>query len=79
MRERQRTQRKHLEKIEARVAAIDAVLAQLQDRLADPAIYEGPTAVLADIGREQNALREEKTALEDEWLACCEALEAARA
>jgi hypothetical protein len=25
--------------------------------LADPAIYEGPTAVLADIGREQNALR----------------------
>jgi ATP-binding cassette subfamily F protein 3 len=79
MRERQRAQRKHLEKIEARMAAIDTVLAQLQERLADPAIYEGPTAVLADIGREQNALREEKTALENEWLARYEALEAATA
>jgi ATP-binding cassette subfamily F protein 3 len=79
LRERQRAQRKHLEKIEARMAAIDAALAQLQERLADPAIYEGPTAVLADIGREQNALREEKTALETEWLARYEALEAATA
>ena len=68
-RERQRTARKHLERIEARVAEIDATLAGLQERLADPAIYEGPTAVLADIGREQNALREEKAALEAEWLA----------
>jgi ATP-binding cassette subfamily F protein 3 len=68
-RERQRAARKHLERIEARVAEIDATLACLQERLADPAIYEGPTAVLADIGREQNALREEKAALEAEWLA----------
>jgi ATP-binding cassette subfamily F protein 3 len=68
-RERQRTARKHLERIEARVAEIDATLAGLQERLADPAIYEGPTAVLAEIGREQNALREEKAALEAEWLA----------
>jgi ATP-binding cassette subfamily F protein 3 len=68
-RERQRAARKHLERIEARVAEIDATLAGLQERLADPAIYEGPTAVLADIGREQNALREEKAALEAEWLA----------
>ena len=75
-RERQRTQRKQLESIEARVAKIDAALAALQARLADPAIYEGPTAVLADIGREQNALDEEKAALETEWLACYEALEA---
>ncbi len=75
-RERQRIQRKQLEKIEARVAKIDAALTALQERLADPAIYEGPTAVLAEIGREQNALREEKAALETEWLACYEALEA---
>ena len=68
-RERQRAARKHLERIEARVAEIDATLACLQERLADPAIYEGPTAVLAEIGREQNALREEKAALEAEWLA----------
>jgi len=75
-RERQRAQRKQLEKIEARVAKIDSALAGLQERLADPAIYEGPTAVLADIGREQNALREEKAALEAEWLARYEAMEA---
>jgi ATP-binding cassette subfamily F protein 3 len=75
-RERQRAQRKQLEKIETRVAKIDAALAGLQERLADPAIYEGPTAVLAEIGREQNALREEKAALEAEWLARYEAMEA---
>ena len=67
---------KSVEKIEARVAKIDAALAGLQERLADPAVYEGPTAVLADIGREQNALREEKAALETEWLARYEAMEA---
>jgi ATP-binding cassette subfamily F protein 3 len=75
-RERQRAQRKQLEKLEARVAKVDAALASLQERLADPAIYEGPTAVLAGIGRQQNALREEKAALETEWLACYEAMEA---
>jgi ATP-binding cassette subfamily F protein 3 len=74
-RERQRAQRKQLEKIETRVAKIDAALSALQERLADPAIYAGPTAVLADIGREQNALREEKAVLETEWLARYEAME----
>ena len=74
-RERQRAQRKQLEKIETRVAKIDAALSALQERLADPAIYTGPTAVLADIGREQNALREEKAVLETEWLARYEAME----
>ncbi|HEY9111199.1 MAG TPA: ATP-binding cassette domain-containing protein [Rhodanobacteraceae bacterium] len=76
-RERGRSLRKSLEKIETRMAAIDSTLAALQERLADPAIYEGPTAVLAGIGREQNALREEKAALEAEWLGRYEALEAA--
>jgi len=78
-RERQRALRKNLEKIEARMAKVDAALSALQERLIDPAIYEGPTAVLADIGREQNVLREEKAALETEWLARYEALEAATA
>lgn len=78
-RERQRGLRKHLEAVEARIAAIDARLADFHDRLADPAVYEGPTAVLADIGREQSALREEKAALEAEWLERFEALEAANA
>jgi len=76
-RERQRALRKNLDKVEARMAKVDAALAALQERLADPAIYEGPTAVLADIGREQNALREEQTVLEAEWLQRLEELEAA--
>ncbi|HJP99283.1 MAG TPA: ATP-binding cassette domain-containing protein [Rhodanobacteraceae bacterium] len=76
-RERTRSLRKRLGAIEARIGAIDAALAALQERLADPSIYEGPTAVLADIGREQNALRDEKAALETEWLDACEAVEAA--
>jgi ATP-binding cassette subfamily F protein 3 len=58
------------------VARIDSELAALQERLAEPALYEGPTAVLAEIGREQSVLREEKARLEIEWLACYEALEA---
>jgi ATP-binding cassette subfamily F protein 3 len=78
-RERQRALRKNLDKVEARMAKVDAALASLQERLADPSIYEGPTAVLADIGREQNALREEKDALEAEWLQRFEELEAVNA
>jgi ATP-binding cassette subfamily F protein 3 len=74
-RDRGRALHKRLEKIEARVAAIDAKLADLQTRLADPEIYAGPTAVLAEIGREQNALRAEKTALESEWMEDYAALE----
>ena len=78
-RDRQRALRKNLDKVEARMAKVDAALVALQERLADPAIYEGPTAVLADIGREQNALREAKAALETEWLQRFEELEAATA
>ena len=78
-RERLRSLRKHVERLEARMAAIDAQLEGLQQRLADPAIYEGPTAVLAHIGREQNALREEKDTLEAEWLERFGELDAAMA
>lgn len=78
-RERTRGLRKRLEKIEARTAAIDDELAALQERLADPAVYAGPTAVLAEIGRAQNALREEKSALETEWLERYTELEGAAA
>ncbi|HET9818883.1 MAG TPA: ATP-binding cassette domain-containing protein [Rhodanobacteraceae bacterium] len=78
-RARHRALRKRLNGIEVRIAETDAALATLQDRLADPSIYEGPTAVLADIGRDQIALREKKAVLEAEWLATCEELEAATA
>ncbi len=78
-RERLRGLRGKLRRIETRIAAIDAELATLTERLADPAIYEGPTAVLADIGREQSALRAEKATLEEAWLEHSETLEAATA
>jgi ATP-binding cassette subfamily F protein 3 len=78
-RDRHRVLRKRLSTIESRIEAIDAALGALQERLSDPSIYEGPTAVLAGIGREQSALREEKAGLEAEWLDACEALEAATA
>jgi ATP-binding cassette subfamily F protein 3 len=78
-RERTRGLRKRLEKIEARVATIDGELDALQQRLSNPEIYQGPTAVLAEIGRAQNALREEKAALEAEWLQRYEELEGAAA
>jgi ATP-binding cassette subfamily F protein 3 len=75
-RERGRALRKCIGNIETRMAALDAELAELAGRLADPAIYEGPTAVLADVGRRQNALRDEKATLEAEWLRRFEELEA---
>ncbi|HEX7348447.1 MAG TPA: ATP-binding cassette domain-containing protein [Rhodanobacteraceae bacterium] len=78
-REQSRALRKRLQKIETRVAAIDAELASLAERLADPAIYEGPTAALAEIGRTQSALRAEKDTLETEWLDGYAELEAAEA
>ncbi|MGH8235270.1 MAG: ABC-F family ATP-binding cassette domain-containing protein [Rhodanobacteraceae bacterium] len=78
-RERTRILRKRLDRIEARIAGIDSALSALQEQLADPSLYEGPTALLAGIGREQSGLREEKAALEAEWLKACEDLEAATA
>ncbi|HEX7341052.1 MAG TPA: ATP-binding cassette domain-containing protein [Rhodanobacteraceae bacterium] len=75
--ERERTcdLRKRLNQIESGVARIDQRLAELTWRLGEPDIYAGPTAVLADIGREQGDLRQQKETLEDEWLALSEALE----
>jgi ATP-binding cassette subfamily F protein 3 len=76
-RQRSRALRKRIERIEVRMAAIDTELSALAEQLGDPAIYEGPTAALADIGRKQNALRDEKAALESEWLQLFEEAEAA--
>lgn len=74
-RERTRDLRRQLEKLEKRIAGIDAQLASIETRLADPDIYAGPTAVLADIGREQGELRRQKASLENRWLELGEELE----
>ncbi|HEX7349343.1 MAG TPA: ATP-binding cassette domain-containing protein [Rhodanobacteraceae bacterium] len=78
-RERQRDVRKRVQQIETRISAIDRELEGLQQRLADPAIYSGPTAALAEIGRTQSVLRDEKNALEAEWLERYATLEQATA
>ncbi|HEX7324995.1 MAG TPA: ATP-binding cassette domain-containing protein [Rhodanobacteraceae bacterium] len=75
-REQMRGMRKRVQTIEARIEAIATELAGLQERLADPKVYAGPTAALADLGRQQNALHAEQASLEAEWLVCSEALEA---
>jgi len=78
-RERTRELRKRLGKIESGVGRIDERLDELTRQLADPAIYEGPTAALAELAREQGELRQQKERLEDEWLALSETLEASAA
>jgi ATP-binding cassette subfamily F protein 3 len=75
-RENEKSSRQRVKKIETRVAAIDIELAALEARLADPATYNGPTAELMKLSQRQGELRQEKTALEGEWLELYEQLEA---
>jgi ATP-binding cassette subfamily F protein 3 len=65
-----------VKKIETRTAGIDTELAALEAQLADPATYNGPTSDMMRIGQRQAQLRGEKEALENEWLALVEQLEA---
>ena len=68
--------RSRVKKLETRVAAIDTELGKLEARLADPAIYNGPTAELMKLSQQQGELRREKETLEAEWLELYEQLEA---
>ncbi|HET7266887.1 MAG TPA: ATP-binding cassette domain-containing protein [Oleiagrimonas sp.] len=78
-RERTRDLRKQLTKLETGMTRIDQRLNELTGQLADPEVYAGPTAVLADLGREQGELRQKKERLEDEWLQLSETLESSAA
>ncbi|MET0331781.1 MAG: ATP-binding cassette domain-containing protein [Dyella sp.] len=75
-REGDKVVRSRVKKIETRTAAIEGELAQLETRLADPQIYNGPTAELMKLTQRQAQLRGEKEQLEGEWLALYEQLEA---
>jgi len=68
--------RQRVKKIETRTGAIDTELAALETQLADPATYNGPTSEMLRLGQRQAALRQEKEALETEWLELVEQLEA---
>ena len=75
-RENEKTARQRVKKIETRTATIDTELATLEAQLADPATYNGPTSEMMRLGQRQTELRREKEALETEWLALVEQLEA---
>jgi ATP-binding cassette, subfamily F, member 3 len=75
-RENEKATRQRVKKIETRVATIDADLTALEQKLADPQTYNGPTAELMKLGQRQAELRKEKETLEAEWLELYELLEA---
>ena len=75
-REREKPLRSKLKKIESRMGELDGELANVQAKLADPKIYEGPTAELMSLSRKQGVWRQEKETLEAEWLQLMEQLEA---
>jgi ATP-binding cassette, subfamily F, member 3 len=75
-RENEKVTRQRVKKIETRMAAIDADLVALEQKLADPNTYNGPTAELMKLGQRQAELRKEKETLEAEWLELYELLEA---
>ncbi|AGG88773.1 ABC-F family ATP-binding cassette domain-containing protein [Rhodanobacter denitrificans] len=75
-RENEKAARQRVKKIETRTAGIDTELAALEAGLADPATYNGPTSEMMRLGQRQTELRHEKEALETEWLALVEQLEA---
>ncbi len=75
-REQEKTSRQRVKRIENRTVAIDAELAELEAKLADPATYNGPTSEMMGFGQRQAELRREKEALEAEWLERIDQLEA---
>jgi ATP-binding cassette subfamily F protein 3 len=75
-RDADKTARQRVKRIETRTASIDTELGTLAAKLADPATYSGPTAEAMKLGQRQTELQREKDALETEWLALYEQLEA---
>jgi len=63
---------------EAGLEAIGAEKAEMERRLADPAVYDGPPDALSDLLKRQGEIARRLAEAEAEWLAAQEALEAAR-
>ncbi len=75
-RESEKASRQRVKRIETRSASIDSELAALEAQLADPATYHGSTSEMMRLGQRQTELRQEKEALETEWLDLVGQLEA---
>ncbi len=63
---------------EAGLEAATAAKAEIEKRLADPALYDGPSDALRDLLKQQGEIAGRLARAEAEWLAAQEALEAAR-
>jgi ATP-binding cassette, subfamily F, member 3 len=75
-RERLRPLQREIVQTEKALAQAEQALAVLQARLADPAVYtESSTRELADLVREEGALKAQQALLEEQWLAQQEELE----
>ena len=75
-REKEKTVRARVKKIESLVEGMDKELLAIETKLADPAVYGGPTTELARLGQRQAELRGEKESLEFEWMELLEQIEA---
>ena len=60
---------KRVKQVEARIATLQAELAQVEAKLADPAIYGNDGGIeIAQLAQRQGELAKEKDQLESEWL-----------
>jgi ATP-binding cassette subfamily F protein 3 len=67
--------RKAVKEAEARIAKLDRKKAALEARLAEPEVYDGPTAALQALQVEHGAIRQALTAAEEAWLDAQSAVE----
>ena len=67
--------RKVAKEAEKRLEKLNAKKAAVESRLADPAVYEGPTSELQELGIELGELKKAINKAEQIWLAAHEALE----
>jgi ATP-binding cassette subfamily F protein 3 len=77
-RERLRPLHKQVQQIENRMQAIATRLVDIEQRMADQALYDEKPDEAAALGREQGELRSEHDQLETEWLQMQEQIEAAK-
>ena len=66
-RAREKPARERLRRIEARLEQIARERAEVESRLADPALYAGGGETIATLAQQQRALASEQEALEEEW------------
>ncbi|WP_043693142.1 ATP-binding cassette domain-containing protein [Luteibacter sp. 9133] len=74
-REKEKPLRARVKKIETLIATMDKELTAIESQLADPRVYDGPTAEMMTLSQRQSALRGEKETLELEWLGILEQIE----